>query len=94
MAPNRETREGQPLLTVETEATGDSKSTNERGPSLVGSLIRWACRAGTKSFYSALAALDGQVKTFFFTLYCTLFQILCPHCPASWAGSRAGSPVS
>jgi hypothetical protein len=29
-------REGWPLLTVESEVNGDSKSTNERGPSLVG----------------------------------------------------------
>ncbi len=28
----RETRDGWPLLTVETEVNGDSKSTNERGP--------------------------------------------------------------
>jgi hypothetical protein len=35
----RETREEWPLLTVETEVSaGDSKSTNKRGPSLVGSL--------------------------------------------------------
>jgi predicted peptidase len=34
----RETREGWPLLTSETEANGDSKSTNKKGPSLVGSL--------------------------------------------------------
>jgi hypothetical protein len=34
----RETREGWPPLTVETEANGDSKSTNGKGPSLVGSL--------------------------------------------------------
>ncbi len=35
----RDTREGWPLLTVETEANGESKSTNESGPpSLVGSL--------------------------------------------------------
>jgi hypothetical protein len=34
----RETREGRPLLTVETEANGDSRSTYERNPSLVGSL--------------------------------------------------------
>jgi hypothetical protein len=34
----RETREGWPLLTVETEVNGDSKSTNERGPFLVASL--------------------------------------------------------
>ncbi len=32
----RETREGRPLLTVEAEVNGDSKRTNERGPSLVG----------------------------------------------------------
>jgi hypothetical protein len=30
---SRETREGRPPLTVETEVNGDSKSTNERGPS-------------------------------------------------------------
>ncbi|MFN9908250.1 MAG: hypothetical protein ACK56F_19330 [bacterium] len=30
---------GWPLLTVETEVNGDSKSTNERGPALVGSLV-------------------------------------------------------
>jgi hypothetical protein len=38
-AQTRETREGwPPLLTVETEVNGDSRSTNERGPSLVGLL--------------------------------------------------------
>ncbi len=35
---SRETREWWPLLTVEAEVNGDSKSTNEMGPSLVGSL--------------------------------------------------------
>ena len=34
----RETREGWPLLPVETEVNGDSKSTNESGPFLVDSL--------------------------------------------------------
>ncbi len=34
----KETREGRPLPTVETEVNGDSKSTNERDPSLVSSL--------------------------------------------------------
>ncbi len=32
----KEPREGWPLLIVETEVNGDSKSTNERGSSLVG----------------------------------------------------------
>ncbi len=31
-------RLGWPLLTIQTEVKGDSKRTNERGPSLVGSL--------------------------------------------------------
>jgi hypothetical protein len=35
---SRETREGWPLLTVETDVNGDSKNTNERNPFLVGSL--------------------------------------------------------
>jgi hypothetical protein len=34
----REIREGRPLLFVETEANGDSRSTYERGPSLVDRL--------------------------------------------------------
>jgi hypothetical protein len=34
----KETREGWPLLTVETEVKGDSKRTNDRVPSLVDSL--------------------------------------------------------
>jgi hypothetical protein len=38
-----ETREGWPLLTVESEC-GDSKSSNERGHSLVGSFLNLSCR--------------------------------------------------
>jgi len=55
-----------PLLPVETEVNGDSKSTNERGPSLV---VCWACRASTRDFCSALAAIVGQNKMFFITVY-------------------------
>jgi hypothetical protein len=37
-------------------------------------LVRWACRAGTRDFYPALAALDSPVQKYFFlTLhYCNL----------------------
>ncbi len=56
-------------------------------------LVRWACRADSRDFYSALAALVGPVQNIFFP-HRTLFQFLCPHRPAGWAGSRAGSPVS
>ncbi len=51
------------MLTVETEANRDSKSTNERGPSLIGSL---SCRAGTIDFCSALSALVGPEQYMFF----------------------------
>ncbi len=121
-------RQGWPLLTAETEVNGDSKSTDERGPFLIGSfglssrykrfysakavlvdpvqklfphrtlslffswLVRWACRAGTRDFCSALAALVGPVQILFSSPH--TISILCPHRPATWAGSRAGLPVS
>jgi hypothetical protein len=56
------TREGWPLLTVETEVDGDSKSTNERGSSLVGSLDS-SCRY--KRFLFCLAALVGLEQNIF-----------------------------
>ncbi len=61
---NIETREGWPLLTVETEVNGNSKRTYERGPSLDGSLgLSWQY----KRLYSALTALVGPVQKIFFT---------------------------
>ncbi len=65
-------------MTVETELNGDSKSTNERGPSLVGS---WACRASTGDFCPSLASLVGTVQNIFFPRR-TLFKFICPHFPA------------
>ncbi len=43
-------------------------------------------------FVLPLAALVGPVKNIF--SHRTLLQFICPHRPACWAGSRAGSPVS
>ena len=60
----RETREGWPLLTVETEVNGDSKSSNERGG--LPWLVCWTCVAGTRDFCSALAALGSPVQNIFF----------------------------
>jgi hypothetical protein len=55
-------------------------------------LVRWACRAGTRDFAPALAALIDPVQNIFFlTIY--YFTLFIPHSPASWAGSRAASPV-
>ncbi len=45
---------------------GDSKSTIQSAPSLVGWLVRWARRAGTRNFFPALAALVIPVQNIFF----------------------------
>jgi hypothetical protein len=51
-------------------------------------LVCWACRAGTRDFCSALAALLGTVQNIFFLTvhYLNFFDPI--------AGSRAGSPFS
>jgi len=86
----RETREGWPLLSVETEANRDSSSTYERG-SFLG-LVRRAFRAGAKDFRPALATPVGPLQNIISSPYTIHF--IFPHHPASWAGSLAGSPVS
>ncbi len=65
-------------------------STNESGPSLV-CFLGLSC--GYKRFLVCFGCSSRQsTKTFF--PHRPLFQCLCPHRPASWAGSHAGSPVS
>jgi hypothetical protein len=71
--PTRETREGWPLLTIESEANGDLWSANERGPSLAG---RLGSSCWYKRFYPALAALVSTVKNIFPQR--TLFHLMCP----------------
>ncbi len=68
----RETREGWPLQNIETEANGDSRSTNERGPSLVG-LFGLTCR--WKRF---LAAPVRPVQSIFFSSPYTMSIHLSP----------------
>jgi hypothetical protein len=70
----RETREGWPLLTVETEVNGDSKSTNKRGPSLVGSLDS-SCRYNR--FLSCLGCPSQPSANYYFP-YRTLFKFISP----------------
>jgi hypothetical protein len=82
---------GVALLTVETEENGDSKSTNERGPSLVDSLGS-SCRY--TRFLSCLAAVVGPVENIFFLTIHHSISIHLSHRPARWEGSRAGSFVS
>ncbi len=53
----KETRDGWPLLTVETEVAGNSKRSHMKV--VLSWLVCWACSAGTRDFCSALAALVG-----------------------------------
>ncbi len=66
---SRETREGWPLLTVETEVNGDSKSTNEKSPSLVG-FLGLPCRF--TRFLFCLRLLSAEYKIFFSSPYTIL----------------------
>jgi hypothetical protein len=69
-----EDREGWPLLSVETEVNGESKSTNERGPSWVGSL-GFSCRY--KRLLSCLGCSRRPSTRYFFP-HRRLFQVICP----------------
>ncbi len=75
---SRETREGWPLQSVETEVKRDAKRTNERGPILVG----------TRDFCSSLAALVGPVQNIFYSLYTVSIPLSTSQ--SKLAGSRAG----
>jgi hypothetical protein len=55
-------------------------------------LVRWACRASTRNFLSCLGCSIRPSSKYVFP-HCPLFQFICPHRPASWAGSRAGSSI-
>jgi hypothetical protein len=79
---------GGPCCLLKLRRMGTQRVQMKRGPCLVGSL---ACHAGTRDFWSALAAVVRPVQIFF--SHNTLFKFLCPNRPASWEGIRAGSPV-
>jgi hypothetical protein len=78
-------------LTVETGVKEDSKSTNEKGPSLVGSLGNGHVVLVQEIFVWLFYSSRPSTK-YFSSLY--IISIPLTHRPASWAGSRAGSPVS
>jgi hypothetical protein len=75
-------RQGWHLLTIETELNGeDTKSTNERGTSLVGS--------GTRDFCSALSALVGPLQNIFF-LTVHYFNAFVPIAKQAWQAAVLG----
>ncbi len=71
----RETKEGWPLLTVETEVNGESKSTNERGPSWAGSSA-FSCRY--KRLLSCLGCSSRASTRYFFSSPYTISIQFCP----------------
>jgi hypothetical protein len=64
----RETREGWPLLTVQTELNGDSKRTYKRGPFLVGSL-GLSCRCKRFLLCLGCSSRPSRYKTFVSSMY-------------------------
>ncbi len=62
----RETREGWPLLTVEIEVNGDSKSTHAKGPSMMGSS---GLLCGYKRFLSCLTCSSRTSSKKIFSPY-------------------------
>ncbi len=73
----RELREGCPLLTVETEENGDSKSTNDRGPSLVGSL-GLSCPYRRFLCYLGCSKVGPEQNNCFLTGHYSISIQLCP----------------
>jgi hypothetical protein len=59
-----------------------------------GDLVGWLGSSFRyKRLYPALASVVSPEQTIYFP-HRTLFQFMCPHRPAAWAGSRAVPPVS
>ncbi len=56
-------------------------------------LVRWARHAGARDCSTTLSALVSPVQNIFF-LTVLYFNLCVPNRPATWAGSRAGPPVS
>jgi hypothetical protein len=75
----RETREWKLLLTVETEVNGTQRVQIKE---VFPWLVRWACRAGTRDFCSALATSAVPVQNIFVPIHIKLAK----------QASRAGLP--
>ncbi len=74
--PNqRDYREGWPLLTVELRRTGTQRGQMK---GVLSWLVRWACRAGTRDFCSAWAALVGLPFSKYFSLTAHYFNSFVP----------------
>jgi hypothetical protein len=85
LASERPEREASAQLTAVSQVNGDSKSSNERGPFLVGSL-GFSCRY--KRFYPGFGCSTQPSKKKF--PHRTLFYFICPHYPSP---SKPGQAV-
>ncbi len=77
---------GGPCRLLKLRQMGTQRVQNERGPLFCSSCQykRFLCCFGCPS----------RPSTKYFFPHRTQFQLICPHCSASWEGSRKGSPVS
>jgi hypothetical protein len=55
-------------------------------------LVRWPVMPVLETFILPWLLWSAQYKIFFFLIL--QFYFMCPHRPATWAGSLAGQPVS
>ncbi len=62
------------------------------GPSFIDGLLVSCSSCRYKRFLFCLG-FSSRPSTKYSSPHRTLFQFICPHRPASWASSRAGSPV-
>jgi hypothetical protein len=85
----REAREVWPLLTGETGEIGTQRVQGK------GSFVGWLAGlvVPVETFILPWMLWSTQYKIFFFP-HRTLFQFMCPHRPAAWAGNLPGPPVS
>ncbi len=56
-------------------------------------LVHWARRTGRYNRFLSCLGCSHQPSTKYYLPHSTLFQYISPYRPATWAGSRAGSPV-
>ncbi len=75
----RETGEGWPLLTFETEVMGTQRVQMKE---VLGYMVRWTRHAGTADFCPALAALVSLIQNIVFPRR-TLFHFISPPSPSN-----------
>ncbi len=96
-SPAGEGARGEPIRTTREKAWHSVYSVVETVKlRQMGSFLGWCSLVSGASIGDFLSCLgcSCQPSTKYFFPHRTMFQIMCPHSSATWAGSRAGPPVS